>query len=88
MEPQEKTLALTLLRYPATVRAVAESLEPHRLCQYLYDVAQVFSRFYETCPVLKADEPVRTSRLALSAATADVLRDGLALLGIEVLERL
>jgi arginyl-tRNA synthetase len=51
-------------------------------------VAQTFSRFYEACPVLKADEPARSSRLALCDVSANVLRSGLALLGIDVLERI
>jgi arginyl-tRNA synthetase len=73
---------------PDVVARVAEDYEPNHLCGHLYEIAQSFSRFYEACPVLKADEPVRASRLALCAATADVLRQGLALAGIEVLERL
>jgi arginyl-tRNA synthetase len=87
-EPAERDLAKALVGTADVVARVAEDYEPNHLCGHLYDVAQVFSRFYETCPVLKADEPVRTSRLLLCRATADVLRDGLGLLGIEVLERL
>jgi arginyl-tRNA synthetase len=88
-EPAEKTLALALLRYPATVRAVGDSLEPHRLCQYLFDLATSFSAFYENCPVLGAeDEAVRDSRLRLCDLTARVLEDGLSLLGLPALERM
>jgi arginyl-tRNA synthetase len=87
-EPAERDLAKALIGTADVVARVAEDYEPNHLCGHLYDVAQVFSRFYESCPVLKADEPVRASRLTLCAATADVLRDGLALLGIDVLERL
>jgi arginyl-tRNA synthetase len=86
---QEKSLALTLLRYPGVVRAVGTSLEPHRLCQYLYDVAQAFSTFYNECHVLNApDEPTRQSRLRLCALTDRVLADGLGLLGIRQLDRM
>ncbi len=88
-EPQEKTLALTLLRYPATVRAVAESLEPHRLCQYLYDLAGAFSSFFDACPVIQAEDPaVRSARLRLCGLTARVLTDGLSVLGIPTVERM
>jgi arginyl-tRNA synthetase len=88
-EPQERQLALALLRYPQTVRSVAQSLEPHRLCQYLYELAGAFSSFYDACPVLKAgDDAVRLSRLRLSALTSRTLEDGLAILGIPVLERM
>ena len=62
---------------------VGDQLEPHRLCTYLFDLAQQFSAFYEQCPVLKADAEARGSRLALCAATLAVLDQGLDLLGIE-----
>lgn len=85
----EKQLALALLQYPSTMAAVAETLEPHRLCTYLYDLAGAFTRFYETCPVLNADsEPTRYSRLRLADLTARVLTDGLESLGIPVLDRM
>jgi arginyl-tRNA synthetase len=82
-EPAEKQLALRLLRYPQVVAAVADTLEPHRLCGYLYDLAGAFSTFYQQCPVLKAEEPVRSSRLRLCSLVRRVLADGLELLGIE-----
>ena len=87
--PQEKHLALTLLRYPGVVRSVASSLEPHRLCQYLYDVSQAFSTFYNECHVLNApDEPARQSRLHLCRVAERVLADGLGVLGLRTLERM
>ena len=87
--PEEKALALALLRYPATVRAVADSLEPHRLCLYLYDLATTFSGFFDRCPVLRAEtEERRASRLRLCDITARVLEDGLHVLGIPTLERM
>jgi arginyl-tRNA synthetase len=61
---------------------VAETLQPHRLCTYLYDVATALSAFYETCPVLASEGEVRSSRIALCAATRKVLQDGLGLLGM------
>ncbi|MEO0482760.1 MAG: arginine--tRNA ligase [Planctomycetota bacterium] len=88
-EPAERALALTLLRYPSTVRSVGESLEPHRLCQYLYDLATAFSSFFEHCPVLSAeDEAVRSARLRLCDLTARVLADGLETLGLPTIERM
>jgi arginyl-tRNA synthetase len=88
-EPAEKTLALALLRYPAAVRAAAESLEPHKLAQYLYDLAGAFSSFFDACPVLQAqDDGVRRSRLHLAALTARVLEDGLHVLGMPTVERM
>jgi arginyl-tRNA synthetase len=87
--PEEKTLALTLLRFPGVVRGVAASLEPHRLCQYLFDLAGAFSGFFTNCPVLQApDEATRASRLRLCAITERVLAEGLGLLGIPTLERM
>ena len=87
-EPAEQALALLLTGYGETVAEVAETLQPHRLCAYLYDLAGALSVFYEQCPVLKSDGDVRDSRLALCAATKRVLASGLNLLGIEALERM
>lgn len=87
--PEEKSLALALLRYPGVVRSVAQWLEPHRLCQYLYELAGAFSAFYTQCPVLAApDATTRASRLRLCAITRRVLEDGLGLLGISAVERM
>jgi arginyl-tRNA synthetase len=81
-EPAERALALALLDFGDVVVHVGDQLEPHRLCGYLFDLAQAFSVFYEQCPVLKADSEVRASRLALCAVTLAVLDQGLDLLGI------
>ncbi|GAA3759426.1 arginine--tRNA ligase [Salinactinospora qingdaonensis] len=79
----ERTLALTLLGFGPTVAQVGDELEPHRLCSYLFDLAQAFTSFYEHCPVLRAEEEqVRDSRLALTAATLRTLVQGLELLGV------
>ena len=89
VQPAEKHLALALLRYGGVVVDIARSLEPHRLCTYLYDLADVFNTFYQTCPVLKAeDEATRRSRLRLCDLTRRVLADGLNLLGIEAPQRM
>ncbi len=86
---EEKALALALLRYPGTISSVAETLEPHRLCQYLYDLAGAFSVFYTQCPVLKAETTaLRDARVRLARLTERILGDGLGLLGIRTLERM
>ncbi|MEN0020061.1 MAG: arginine--tRNA ligase [Planctomycetota bacterium] len=88
-EPQEKALALALLRYPTAVRNVAAQLEPYRLCAQLYDIATAFSSFYDACPVLTADDDeTRRSRMRLADITRRVLIDGLETLGIPTLERM
>jgi arginyl-tRNA synthetase len=87
--PEEKAIALQLLKYPGVIRATAETCEPHRLCAYLYELAGAFSSFFASCPVLQADdEATRISRLRLSGLTGRVLRDGLESLGIVPLERM
>ena len=88
-EPAERALALELLRFGAVVTEVGDTLEPHRLCVYLYELAGAFTGFYEKCPVLRApDEASRRSRLALCDLSARVLARGLDLLGIEAPERM
>ena len=87
-ESAEQTLALLLSRFGETVNEVAETLQPHRLCTYLYDLAGALSIFYEQCPVLKSDGVLRESRLALCEATKRVLAAGLDLLGIEAPDRM
>ena len=85
----ERALALRLLSFGAMVIQLGETAEPHRLCAYLFDVASLFTTFYEECPVLKAEpESLRVSRLALCALTLDVLTKGLDLLGVPVPERM
>ncbi len=89
VEPAERAVGLKLLGFGSTVASVADSLEPHRLCTYLYELASAFHAFYEACPVLTAGtDQERASRLALSDLTSRVLRTGLELLGIEVVERM
>ena len=88
-EGEERTLALALLRFESVVRSVAESLEPHRLCNYLFDLAQAYTAFFEACPVLRAPSPaLRQSRLALCELTARTLQTGLGLLGITTVEQM
>ncbi len=87
-EPQEWALARELLKLDAVIAEVEEELLPNRLCSYLFELSQVFNRFYDQVPVLKAEEPARSSRLALCNLTAATLKLGLGLLGIPTLERM
>ncbi len=85
---EEIILAKHLLNFGLTLEAVAEEYRPNFLCNYLFELAGRFTAFYENCPVLKADEITRASRLALCDLTARVLKQGLEILGIEVLEQM
>ncbi|MGB5135916.1 MAG: arginine--tRNA ligase [Prochlorococcaceae cyanobacterium] len=87
-EPQEWALVRELLRLDAVIAEVEEDLLPNRLCSYLFELSQVFNRFYDQVPVLRAEEPARSSRLALCRLTTDTLKLGLGLLGIPTLERM
>ena len=81
--PFEMALARHILRLPEIVELVARELKPHHLCNYLYELATRFSGFFENCPVLQSDEPLRGSRLVLCDLTARTMATGLDLLGIE-----
>jgi len=88
-EPEEKTLALEILRFPGVLEASAESLQPHRLCAYLQDLARAFSAFFQNCPVLKApDETTRRSRLRLTQLAGRVLESGMTTLGLVPVEEM
>ncbi len=87
-EPGEIQLAVKLLRYPETVASLTEDYQANILCNYLFELSQLFSSFYESCPVLKADEPTRTHRLNLCKLSAEVLQHGLGLLGIGTVEQM
>lgn len=88
LEPAERALAMKLIGYGEAVEEVARVLKPHLLCDYLYELATTFSTFFNDHPVLKSEPAVRASRLRLVALTATVIREGLALLGIEAPERM
>lgn len=87
-ELSELALAKHLLNFGLVLEAVAEEYRPNFLCNYLYELAGHFMRFFESCPVLKAEPAVRVSRLALADLTARVLKQGLEVLGIETLEQM
>lgn len=87
-ESAERNLLLKIVQLPEVVDMVARDCYPNLLCNYLYELAGLFMRFYESCPILKAEPQLRDSRLALSALTATALKQGLDLLGIETLEKM
>jgi arginyl-tRNA synthetase len=87
-EAQEWALVRELLKFDGVIAEVEQELLPNRLCTYLFELSQVFNRFYDQVPVLKAKDPSRASRLALCRLTTDTLKLGLSLLGIPTLERM
>lgn len=88
-DPREKALAMRLLRFDAAVWEMVDTLSPHKLCTYVFDVATDFTAFYEHCSVLKAEtDHLRLSRLALCDATARVIEQALNLLGIDAPEQM
>jgi arginyl-tRNA synthetase len=90
IEPQEKALALKLLQLEDVIDAVISECTPNLLCNYLYELASLYMSFYEACPILKEgiSEDVKASRLALCQVISDTLKQGLDILGIEVMERM
>ena len=87
-EPVEKTLALQLMQFPAAVLRAAEACKPSVLADYLFGLSQTYSSFYQRSPVLKADAAVRDSRIRLCALVAQVLAEGLGLLGMRAPRRI
>ncbi|MGC4014184.1 MAG: DALR anticodon-binding domain-containing protein [Luteolibacter sp.] len=87
-EDAEIHLARLLVRFGEVLPTVLDDHRPNLLANYLLELARAFHAFFEACPVLKADEPVRSSRLALCDLTSRVLSTGLGLLGIKVPERM
>lgn len=87
-QEQEEALAQQLIAFNDVVHQVAAKGMPHLLCNYLYDLSGRFMSFYEACPILSADDSLKASRLQLAALTAKVIKQGLALLGINTLERM
>lgn len=85
-EPLEKQLAAELLKFEDVLQSVADTAYPHYLAAYLYQIATLFSRFYEACPILKSEGATCNSRLQLAKLTGDTLKQGLDLLGIDVLD--
>ena len=86
--PAERRLALQLLEFPGAVVRAAEAYKPSVLADYLFQTSQIYSSFYQSTPVLKADEAARASRLALVALFGRILKEGLGLLGIDAPRRI
>jgi arginyl-tRNA synthetase len=87
--PAERGVGVRLLRLPEVIELAAAELRPNILTDYLFELANAFSTFFEECPVLKAESPERRdSRLALCDLTARTLKSGLELLGIDTVERM
>jgi arginyl-tRNA synthetase len=88
-QPQERALALELLRFSEALEAAAADYRPNIITAYLWDLAKSYSGFFQNCPVLKADTPaLRQSRLLLCDLTARIIQKGLELLGIRTIERM
>ncbi|MBD3648849.1 MAG: arginine--tRNA ligase, partial [Pseudomonadales bacterium] len=87
-EPAEIQLAVKLLQFTEALEAVLEDYQPNLLCNYLFELSGLFMSFYEKCPVLKAEEHVRNSRLILCDATARTVKQALDLLGIRTVDQM
>jgi arginyl-tRNA synthetase len=87
-DPAEITLAKKLIQFGETVPQVLDDFRPNILANYLFELANTFHAFYEACPVLKSEEPARSTRLAVSHLTAQILHKGLELMGIRVPEKM
>tara|TARA_Y100001933_G_scaffold85700_1_gene86916 strand:+ start:400 stop:2136 length:1737 start_codon:yes stop_codon:yes gene_type:complete len=87
-EPAERALAVKIVQFGEVVDTVARECYPNALCNYLYELAELYMKFYEHCPVLRSEESVRASRLLLCKMTALVIARGLDLLGISTVERM
>jgi arginyl-tRNA synthetase len=85
-EPHEQTLMVELSRLPEMIEIAARNLEPHLLAQYLREVATAFHTWYDSHQFLVDDKDLRDARLTLSRAARQVLRNGLALLGVSAPE--
>ena len=86
--PEERALALKILQFAEIVRQLGNDCHPNQLCLYLYEMSGIFMKFYENCPILKAEGVTQRSRLALAMLTAGTLKRGLNLLGIEPLQKM
>ncbi len=87
-EPHERELMRMISEFPGAVRKAAEDMRPHYIANFCYGIATKFNEFYQFVPVLKAEEAMRSARLALVEAVAAVLKNALRLLGMEALDRM
>lgn len=88
IEAEESLILRTLYKFPEVVLEAGQNFAPNLVCNFLYDLAQKYNLFYNRQPILKASEPLRGLRLLLTLAVAQVLKNGLEILGIEPLERM
>jgi len=88
LEPEESQLLRLLVKYPEVVEQAAQRYSPSDIATYLYSIAQAFNLFYQKHPVLKSEGQSRAFRLQLTASTANILKSGLNLLGIQTVERM
>ena len=88
--PEEEDLLLKFTKFNEVVNGAAEKAMPHLLCTYLYELAGLFMKFYESCPITRSEVPdnIKASRLAIAECAAKILKTGLGLLGIETLEKM
>lgn len=87
-EPQEKELLLEVARFPEVAKTAAASQEPSQLAKYLFDLAKIFSGYYQAVPILGDDAGLRQPRLLLCFAVRQALTNGLSLLGIETVDQM
>jgi len=82
----EIELGSALLDFPEAIQSCLRFLEPQKMVEYLHGIAELYHKFYQECPILKAEQGVRTARLELSLCVRQVLRNGFVLLGISAPE--
>jgi len=85
---EETALALKNLQFQEAIDTYLDDYQANVLCNYLFELAGTFMTFYEHCPILSENQTLRSSRLRLAELTADTLKTGLGLLGIETVERM
>lgn len=88
VDPKETALILKMAKYPEAVKSAGEALDPSVIARYLFDLAQLFNDYYHSVPILKSDEETRKARLDLADTAGQVLENGLAILGIQILEEM
>jgi len=84
--PSERQLGFALLNYPDMIKASVRLLEPQKMVEYLHSVAELFHRFYQECPIIKAEPEICKARLFLSLATRQILQNGFRILGVSAPE--
>ncbi len=88
LTPEEISILRTLYRFPEIVAKAGENYSPNLICNFLFDLAQKYNLFYNHCPILTSEEPIRTNRLILTMAVGQIIKNGLGLIGIQTPERM